>query len=155
MARSQRWSIARLRLAKGYGAAALLVLAVELIIALFVRDAFVRPYVGDTLAVVLLYAAVLAVLELPRAAVALGALAVALLIELGQGLGLLETLGLADVTVARVVLGTYCDPHDCVAYAAALPLIALTDPSGRCGSRAQRAFRSLLRFSQPRRPRLE
>ena len=142
------------RLSKGYCAAALLVLAIELVIALFVRDAFVRPYVGDTLAVVLLYTAALAVLELPRATVALGSLGVALLVDLGQGMGLLDWLGLADVTVARVVLGTFCDPHDCVAYAAALPLIALCDPTWRCGSRAQRAFRSFLRFSQARRPRL-
>lgn len=154
MARPYDWLTNKLRFSKGYGAATLLVLAIEVVIALFVRDTFVRPYVGDTLSVVLLYGAVLTVLELPRAKVAIGSLAVALLIELGQGLGLLELLGLAEVTAARVILGTYCDPHDCVAYAAALPLIALADPSVRCGSLAQRAFRSLLRFSQARRPRL-
>jgi hypothetical protein len=110
-----------------YAVATLAVLAVELVIALFVRDAFVRPYVGDTLAVVLLYCAVLSVLELPRASVALGALGVALFVELTQAFTLVDRLGLGEVAIARVVLGTYCDGHDIVAYAAALPLLALME----------------------------
>lgn len=132
--RSHTWLGSRLRLAKGYSASTLAVLAVEVVIALFVRDAFVRPYVGDTLAVALLYCAVLSVLELPRAKVALGALAVALLVELAQAFQLVERLGLADVAFARVVLGTYCDLRDVVAYAAALPLLALAERSATSGA---------------------
>jgi hypothetical protein len=59
--------------------------------------------------------------------VALGALAVALLVELAQAFSLVERLGLADVAFARVVLGTYCDVHDVLAYTAALPLLALAE----------------------------
>jgi hypothetical protein len=103
------------------------VLAAEVLIALWVRDAFVRPYVGDTLAVVLMYCAVLSVLELPRAKVALGALGCALVVELAQAFQLVERLGLADVAIARVVLGTYCDVRDVIAYTAALPLLALAE----------------------------
>jgi hypothetical protein len=132
--RSFAWLAARLRFSKRYGGAAIAVLAVELVIALFVRDAFIRPYVGDTLAVVLLYCTVLAALELPRAHVALGVLGVALLVELAQAFSLVERLGLADVAFARVVLGTYCDARDVLAYTAALPLLALAEraATSRC-----------------------
>lgn len=133
--RPSAWLTAKLRLSKRYGAATLAVLAVELVIALLVRDAFVRPYVGDTLAVVLLYCAVLSVLELPRVKVALGALAVALLVELAQAFALVERLGLADVAFARVVLGTYCDVHDVIAYTAALPLLAFAEHGATSRSR--------------------
>ena len=37
-----------------YGAAAVVLLAAEILIALFVRDAFVRPYGGDILVTVLI-----------------------------------------------------------------------------------------------------
>ena len=115
----------KLRFDRRYAALAVAVALTELAIACFVRDDFVRPYVGDTLAVILLYAAVLAVLDRPRAPVALFALAVACAIELGQALRLWARLGLEDNTVARVVLGTFYDPRDLLAYAAALPVIAL------------------------------
>lgn len=131
--RSLTWLGSRLRLAKGYGAAALAVLGAEVVIALCVRDAFVRPYVGDMLAVVLLYCGVLSVLELPRARVAAGALGVALLVELAQAFQLVDRLGLGDVSFARVVLGTYSDIHDVIAYAAALPVLALAERALRPG----------------------
>ena len=44
-----------------YGIAALILLVVEVLIALFVNDQFVRPYLGDVLAVVLVYASLRAV----------------------------------------------------------------------------------------------
>lgn len=117
----------RLRFCTPYFAWTCLVLATELFIALAVDDDFVRPYLGDTLAVVLVYVALLSVLDVRRVSAAFGALAVAWLVELGQYMQLVDRLGLADVTVARVVLGTFGDVHDLVAYTAALPLIALVE----------------------------
>jgi hypothetical protein len=40
-----------------YALAALIIFAIEVCIALFVHDGFIRPYVGDVLAVALVYAA--------------------------------------------------------------------------------------------------
>jgi hypothetical protein len=117
----------RLRFSAPHFAWTCVVLGTELFIALTVDDDFVRPYVGDTLAVVLVYVALLSVLDVRRPHAALGALAVAWLVELGQYLHIVDRLGLADVPVARVVLGTFGDVHDLVAYTAALPLIALVE----------------------------
>jgi hypothetical protein len=116
-----------MRFSRGYLAWTGLVLATELFIALEMDDAFVRPYVGDTLAVVLLYAALRSVLELSGVAATLIALAIAYGVELAQYFHAVDRLGLSDVAFARVVLGTYCDPRDFLAYTAAVPLIALAE----------------------------
>jgi hypothetical protein len=65
------------------------------------------------------------VLELPWRRAASIAFAIACAIELGQALRLVTRLGLEDNALARVVLGTFYDPRDLIAYAAALPLITL------------------------------
>lgn len=130
----------KLRWNRRYATLAAAIAFIELAIACFARDEFVRPYLGDTLAVILLYAAVLAVLELPRARVAVLAFAFACALELGQALQLWALLGLAPDAPLTVILGTFYDPRDLIAYAAALPLIA-----------AQRAFRSLIALLDSRR----
>ena len=43
------------RLHRGYALAAVILFAIEVVIALYVRDRFVRPHLGDTLAVLLVY----------------------------------------------------------------------------------------------------
>jgi hypothetical protein len=98
----------------GYAAAALVVFAVEVLIALFVRDSFVRPYLGDSLAVVLVYLALRARV-VPAVLVALW---VAFAVEFGQLLGVLDLLGLRSNQVARVLLGTDFAVEDFPAYSA-------------------------------------
>ena len=132
----------RLRFSRPYFAWTCAVLVTELLIALAVDDDFVRPYLGDTLAVVLVYVTLLSVLDVRRVPAALGALAVAWLVELGQYMHVVDRLGLADVPVARVVLGTFGDVHDLVAYTAALPLIALAERIAGALSATSRCRRS-------------
>jgi hypothetical protein len=101
-----------------YGIAALILLVVEVLIALFVNDQFVRPYLGDVLAVVLVYASLRAVTPMwstPALCIALG---IALVIEVAQALNLLGALGLADNQFARIVLGGAFDMLDMAAYLA-------------------------------------
>jgi len=104
------------RLRWGYGLAALAVFAVEVLIALFVRDAVVRPYVGDVLAVVLVYLGLRAVTPLKVMPAVMLALAIAVMVELGQLFHLLEALGLAHDRLARVVLGGVFDLKDLACY---------------------------------------
>lgn len=110
-----------------YLALAALVFTIEVLIALFVRDRFVRPYLGDTLAVVMVYCGAMAVLPLrPMGAAAL-AFGVAALIELGQALNLLDLIGLRDNVMARVVLGGSFEWLDFIAYAAGAALVLMVD----------------------------
>lgn len=101
-----------------YALAAAAVLLVELFIALYVHDRLIRPYVGDSLAVVLVYLAVRAVTPLRVGTAAGLAFGIAALIEFGQYVGLVNLLGLGGSVIARTVLGTGFDPADFLAYAA-------------------------------------
>lgn len=98
--------------------AAIILLAVEVMIALFVTDTLVRGYVGDVLAVMLVYAMLRAVTPLGAIAAAAISLVIALAIEIAQALNLLGALGLSDNTFARVVLGGSFDWLDIAAYVA-------------------------------------
>ncbi len=106
-----------------YAFAALAIFAIEVLIALFVRDAFIRPYVGDVLAVALVYTALRAVTPLGLWPAIILALAIALGVELGQLFGVARALGLDSNPVARVVLGGSFDPTDLVAYLAGAALV--------------------------------
>ena len=111
---------------RGYAVLALAVFAIEVVIALYVRDRFVRPYLGDVLAVVLVYLGLRAVTRLRVTAAAICALAIAVLVEFGQLFGFVDRIGLGQNRVARIVFGTGFDPHDLLAYAAgALIVVAI------------------------------
>ncbi|MFA6113222.1 MAG: DUF2809 domain-containing protein [Sphingomonas sp.] len=100
-----------------YAAAGVALLMVEIAIALFVHDAVVRPFIGDGLAVMLVYCALRAVTPLGVGAAVAAALATAFAIEFGQLVGVLDLLGLRANRLAAVLLGTGFDPMDFVAYA--------------------------------------
>jgi hypothetical protein len=88
----------------------------EIAIAAFAHDQLIRPYVGDSLAVVLVYLAVRAIMPLDAVRAAISALIIAFAIEFGQKIGLIDRLGLGDCLVARLVLGTGFDLWDFLAY---------------------------------------
>lgn len=106
----------RVRLHAGYAAIAAALFIIEVCIALFVRDSFVRPVLGDVLAVMLVYCMVLAVIDLRPVAAALFAFAVGIVVELMQYADALSLLGLQNNPVARIVLGTTFSWGDIVAY---------------------------------------
>lgn len=91
---------------------------VEVVIATCVHDDFVRPHVGDSLAVLLVNCALRAVTPLTVPLSIASALAVACAIEFGQLVGVLSMLGLDHNMLARIVLSTDFDPKDFIAYGA-------------------------------------
>ena len=100
----------------GYAVAALLVFLTEAAIAIWLRDSLIRPYFGDSLAVVLVYLALRAAtrLSVPRATIV--ALTVAFAVELSQWFRLVDALGLRANPIASAMLGTGFDPRDFFAY---------------------------------------
>ncbi len=111
----------------GYALAALVIFVIEVLIALYVRDAFVRPYVGDILAVVLVYLGIRAVTAL-RVWPAVGwALAIAFAVEAAQALNLITALGLQDNALARTVLGTSFAWGDLAAYIAGAVVVLVVE----------------------------
>lgn len=111
------------------------VFLIEVAIALWWRDGFVRPYLGDVLAVILVYLGLRATTRLDPIGAAGVAFAVAVAIELGQLIHVLDALGLADNRLARVVLGGVFDPADLVCYlVGAVLALALDRPRIRRSS---------------------
>lgn len=99
-----------------FGSAAALFF-VELAIALFVDDAFVRPYLGDVLVIPLVYCAIATFFEVRPWLLGVAVFGFACAVEFAQLADWVTALGLAENRVARTVLGTTFSTHDLVAYA--------------------------------------
>jgi hypothetical protein len=107
-----------MRFHRGYALLALGLFLIEVTIALFVRDRFVRPYLGDTLAVIFVYAALRASFRIDVIRAAAVAFLVAVVIEFAQLFRILDLLGLQANPIARTVLGYGFEMKDILAYAA-------------------------------------
>jgi hypothetical protein len=90
---------------------------VELSIALFVDDTFVRPYLGDVLVVPLVYCFVATLVDLQPVLLGSSVFGFACAVEFMQRANLVTALGLQGNRVARTVLGTTYSTFDLVAYA--------------------------------------
>ena len=99
-----------------YLIAALVIFMVEVLIALYVHDDFVRPWGGDVLVVVLLYCFVRGVTRLNVLSAALAVWVFACFIETLQYLQIVRVLGLEGNAVARTIIGTTFSWSDIVAY---------------------------------------
>jgi hypothetical protein len=95
---------------------ALTLFLIELLIAVFVHDSFVRPYVGDYLVVILLYCAVRTLFKVPVMKLAIGVLLFSYLIEILQYFHIVNRLGLENNIIARTVIGYGFEWMDLGAY---------------------------------------
>ena len=117
----------KLRIA--YALAAVTVFIIEILIALFVHDALIRPYIGDSLAVILVYLSLRAITPLRVGPAVLTALAIAFAIEFGQMFHLIDALGLRGNRIAGFILGGYFDVKDLAAYVAGAVAALLVETS--------------------------
>lgn len=110
-----------------YFAIFLFVLAIEILIALFVRDNFIRPYLGDLLVVVLIYAFVRAFFRISIKPAAILVLAFAFFVELTQYLDIVGTLGLSDNKAARIAIGMSFSWEDLAMYVLGIALVLFAE----------------------------
>lgn len=111
-----------------YFLAFIAILAIEICIALFVHDDFVRPYVGDVLVTVLLCCLCRAIF--PGFAPALPVFLFAAAVEGLQWLGLTELLGLQG-TALGIILGSTFDWKDILCYGLGCLLFAAAELLGK------------------------
>ncbi|MCB1327702.1 MAG: DUF2809 domain-containing protein [Spirochaetales bacterium] len=97
--------------------AALFLLVVEIGIAVYVTGGFVRWFVGDVLAIALVFFTLRSFSTLPAVRLAAFAFGFACLIELGQLLAVPDRLGFAPGSVLAIAAGSVFDPLDLLAYA--------------------------------------
>jgi hypothetical protein len=101
--------------------------AVEVCIALFVKDAIVRPFVGDALVVILIYCFLRIFSDVANWKLALGVLVFACLVEILQHFDYVARLGLENNRVLSVMMGRTFEWMDFVAYLAGFLFIILID----------------------------
>ncbi len=94
----------------------IILFVVEVLIALYVRDAFFRPYFGDYLVVMLIYCAVRTFIKIKPLPAAVGVLLFAYTVELLQYFNIVERLGLSHSQLARTVIGFGFEWWDMLAY---------------------------------------
>jgi Protein of unknown function (DUF2809) len=111
------------RFNKNYFILAVVLFLIEVYIAVYVRDAIIRPYIGDLLVVIFLYCLVKAFVNTPPVKTALAVLIFSYLIELSQYLNLVKHLGLQRSRVANVVMGNSFEWIDMIAYTAGIVIV--------------------------------
>ena len=107
----------------GYFILTLILFSTEVLIALFINDTIIRPYVGDVLVVILLYCFVNSFLNLPVTSAAILVLLFSYLIETLQYLNIVQHLGLQHSVLARTIIGTYFTWMDILAYTLGILLV--------------------------------
>lgn len=108
-----------------YVAATIVLLAIEIGIALFIHDVFIRPYVGDMLVVVLIYTFVRIFIPEGVRLLPLWVFVFAAGVEVLQYFRIGEVLGLSDNRILSVVIGSTFDVKDIVCYGVGCGLIFL------------------------------
>ncbi len=109
----------------GYILAFTILLITEILIALFVRDDFIRPYGGDILVTVLICAAVRIVFPTGVRLLPLWVFLFAAAVEIGQYFNFVTLLGLGNIAFFRILLGSTFSPADLICYAAGCVLFLL------------------------------
>ena len=98
-------------------AVAVLILAVEIYIAVCVKGGFVRHYLGDVLAVILLYALARAIFSVPPSNLPLKIFTFAAALEIAQYFGVVQILGIEN-KILKIMIGGTFDLADLLCYAA-------------------------------------
>ncbi|MEO0432641.1 MAG: DUF2809 domain-containing protein [Cyanobacteria bacterium J06656_5] len=93
-----------------------ILLITEIYIGVFVKDDFVRPYMGDFLVVILIYTFVRAFFKYSIINTAIGVLLFSFLVEILQYFKIVEILGLGSSQLARTIIGTTFVWEDFIAY---------------------------------------
>ncbi|MFV5697936.1 DUF2809 domain-containing protein [Flavobacterium sp. ZT3R17] len=112
---------------KNYFGFAILIFLIEVLIALFVHDRFVRPYLGDVLVVILIYCFLKSFLKLPILTVALFVLLFSFTIEFLQFLNIVEKLHLEKSKIARTVIGTSFSWIDLLTYITGIAIVIIIE----------------------------
>ena len=110
-----------------YGVSFLLILVIEILIALFIRDKFIRPYVGDMLVTVLICFFVRIFVPEKFSAAPLFVFLFSLIVEIGQYYDFVKLLGLDKNLFLSTLLGRTFSVADIICYGIGCAVFALFD----------------------------
>jgi hypothetical protein len=112
-----------LRFNSSYFKIAVLLLIVEILIAVFMKDQFIRPFGGDFLIVIFIYYFVKSFLEYSSQWILIAVLLFAISVEFTQYFNLIGWMGLSQNRMAQWVLGTSFSWIDMIVYTLGVALI--------------------------------
>lgn len=116
---------------KKYLIATAVLFIIEIFIALYVHDRIIRPYIGDMLAVILIYCSVKSFINIKALNLAIYTLIFAYTIELLQYLNLLDYIGLRGNKIATILLGGSFDWIDLINYTLGIIIVIIYEKSRR------------------------
>lgn len=99
-----------------YLAAFSILLIVEIMIAFFVNDAIIRPYIGDVLVIILMYTFIRGIIEKNIKFLPIYLLVFATSVELSQYYHLVNLLHLQNNKVLSTIIGNAFDVKDILCY---------------------------------------
>ena len=108
-----------------YGITTIILLGIEILIALYVHDSFVRPYIGDVLVVVVIYTFIRIFIPEKCRMLPLCIFLFATAVEVMQLFHLVELLGLEKSRFFRTLIGSVFDFKDILCYAVGCFLLGL------------------------------
>jgi Protein of unknown function (DUF2809) len=115
----------------------ILLFIIEVCIALFVHDNFIRPYFGDVLVVILIYSFVKTFLNISVVKATILVLLFAFSIETLQFFLIVEKLHLQDNKIAKTVIGTSFAWEDILAYILGISIAIVFERSFRSNKQLQ------------------
>ena len=95
---------------------ALILFVVEVLIALYVHDDFIRPFVGDVIVVWFIYYFIKTFVDIKPLYIAVFTLLFSFVVETAQYFELINILGLQNEKWARIVIGTSFSWWDMLCY---------------------------------------
>lgn len=120
-------SIKLFRLSPVYLILTVIIFTVEILIAVYVHDGIVRPYVGDILVVILIYCFFRSFFEIGVIKLALSVLAFAFAIEALQYYDILKIFNLQHSKFWRIVIGTSFAWMDILMYVIGIVIVLLIE----------------------------
>lgn len=109
-----------------YAVTTLLLLFIEVIIALYVHDDFIRPYIGDVLVVIVIYTFIRIIVPEKCKLLPLYIFILATGVELLQLANIVEILGVEDNRFLKILIGSVFDIKDIVCYAVGCVILCIT-----------------------------
>ena len=103
----------------------ILLIVVETLIALYVYDDFIRPYIGDIIVVIVLYSFVRIFIPEKCRLLPLYIFIFSVAVEVMQYLKIINILGLQNNSFARVIIGSVFDLKDIACYGIGCLILAL------------------------------
>ena len=95
---------------------AIIIFLIEVIIALYIKDKIIRPFVGDILVVLFIYYFIKAFINTKAINIAIFTLIFSFVVEILQYLNFVELIGLGHNKAARIIIGTSFSWIDLVCY---------------------------------------